>query len=566
MRCTARNNANVARWLLRSRFFAVAPTLSANVAVAPTRSAISPAGPLCPSSPRCPSLTQKRVDAKRVLCWAGAMQLRCFHAALGEHPVVDDFLCRNRGLMRDAVDYNNEMRRLMRERSYSRVLDLFEEMKSRGITIDVGIYTLVMKAHSRMNNLDMVKQVFDDVITSGIKPDKFLFNTLIFAYANTGEVDAAFETFHKMQKDYNIPPNPVAYRSLITVCGSGKDVNRAKETFNETIERFGVEDVRNLNVLFEVYAENADSDTGEAYLQECKDLLASMKSKGIRPQAFTYVPLIKLCGKVGRSDEALAYMKESVSSNVEIALASFDHVFRSLIDLEATDEKLETCLVYCLERMKELRMKPSHFTFEGIVDLYEARGDVSKALEFLMKLSKETVDPVVRSGESFAAQLEIIQRLWDCGRYSQGEALAKTSEVLERMKLCHILLSYRGYRTWFIMCLKASDVERALECWNTFTRGNRRPSAGMTQSMIQLALEHDRVDDAVRVLKVAQQIAQNDRKNQITMPEGPYETILAYCAGESDTENAKAVFEYMKKAKVEPNAAIQKHLGTLQLG
>ena len=560
MRRSARNYADVTRWLLRSRFCAVVPTVSADVAVVPTRPAISPAGPLCPSSPRCPSFAQKRVDAKRVLCWTGGMQLRKFHAAIGEHLDVDDFLCKKPRRLKRRADYNSKMRRLLREDSYTRVLDLFEEMKTLGIKVDVTHCTAAMKAHSWMNNVDMVKRVFNESMTSGIKPDKFMFNTLIYAYSNTGEVDAAFETFHKMQKDYSIPPNLVTYRSLITVCGKGKDVDRARETFKQMIEKYGLEDVRNFNVMLEVFAENADRDTGEAYLQECKELMAAMKSKRVKPDAFTYVPLIKLCGKLGLSDEAVGYLKKSVSGNVELTVPSFDFVIRSLMGLELTEEVLETHVVNCFNRMAELNLKPSHFAFESIVDLYEARGDLSKALKFLENLSTtNTHSAAGRSGESFAAQLEIVQRLWDCGRYSQGEALAKVHEIKKTMKDMRLNLSNRGYRTWFTMCLKASDVEHAFECWTDFTKGSRWPSASMTQSMIRLALDHDRVNDAVRVLKFVQ------NEKEIMPTEGTYEAILAYCAGESDTENAKTVFECMKEAKVKPNEAIQKHLGTLQL-
>ena len=564
MRRSARNYADVARWFFRSRFFAVAPSLSANVAVAPAGSAISPAGPLCPSTLRCPSLTQRRVDVKTAMYWTGTMQLRGFHAPVEEHSPVNDFLPTKSYRLKNTAGYIRAMSSLMRKRSYSRILNLFEEMKTRGINVDGTIYTAVMKAHSRMNNVDMVKRVFDESMTSGIKPEAFLFNTLIFAYANTGEVEAAFEAFHRMQNDHDILPNPVTYRSLIKVCGGGNDVSRARETFNKTIEKFGVKDVRNFNVLFEVYAENADSDTGEAYLQECKDLLASMKSKGIRPQAFTYAPLIKLCGKLGRSDEALAYMKESVGRDAEVTSASFESGFRSLPDLQLTDEELETHVVYCFDRMKELDIKPTHFTFGAIINLYEARGDVSKALEFLMKLSKGSKDIVGLCRENFAAQLKIIQRLWDCGRLSQEEALAKASEVLETMKSLRVSLSNGGYRTWFAMCFKASDVERAIGCWNDLTGRNRHPSAGLIQFMIQLALDHDRVNDAVRVLEFVQKVVRNGNENMSI--EDAYEAILAHCAEESDTENAKTVFECMKKAKVKPNEAIQKHLGTLQLG
>ena len=495
--------------------------------------------------------------------WTGAMQLRGFHAAVMDHPATDDFLPNKPRLLKHTSDFVHEIRRLMRDHSFSRVPDLFEEMKSRGITIDFGVHIAVMKAYSRMNNMDMARRVFEDILTSVRKPSTYLFNTLIYAYTNAGEVDAAFETFHMMQKDFDIEPDSVTYRSLIIVCGRGKDVDRAKETFNEMIEKCGAEDARGFNAMLGVYAENVDSDTGEAYLEECKELMATMKAKGIKPEAFTYVHLIKLYGKLGRSDEALGYLKASVRRDLKHTLASFDFVFRSLVDLQLTDEELETHVVYCLDRMKEHRLRPSRITFVGIADLFEARGDASKALEFLTKLSTTDVDCVGRSGENFSAQLEIVQRLWESGTYSQEEALAKTSEVLETMKSLGLSLSNHGYKTWFTMCLKASDVERALECWNAFTREDSWPSTRITQSMIRLALDHDRVDDAVKVLKVAQTIAQ--KENETKLPKDLYEAILAYCAGKSDTENAKTVIQFMKETKVKRNAAIQEHLGTLQL-
>ena len=466
-------------------------------------------------------------------------------------------------LLRKTADYGREMRRLMHERSYSRVLDLFEEMKSRGVSIDVGIYIAVMKTYSRMNNINMVKGVFDDLVTSGIKPDKYLFNTLIYAYTNTGDVDAAFETFHTMQKDYAIEPDPASYRSLISVCNSRKDANRAKETFDELVEKFGANDVRSFNVMLEVYAENVDSDTGETYLQECKDLMALMRSKNIRPESFTYVPLIKLYGKLGRLDEALDYLKESVSIDAGPNLTAFDYVFRSLADLEMTDEELETHIVYCLDRMKELKLEPSHIIFEDIVQLFERKGDMSKALEFLSKLSKKDMDGAGRNANNIAAQLEIVQRLWENGAYSQEEAMTKVSEVVITMKSLRVVLTLRGYRIWFAMCLKASDVKFALQCWLDFTGKHDWPSAGMTQSMIRLALDHDQVDYAVQVLKTVRYAMQ--RNEEITPTQGPYEAVLAHCAKTSDTEHAKTVHEYMKEAKVKPNDAIQEHLSALQL-
>ena len=560
MRRSGRNYADVARWFLRSRFFAVAPALSADVAVVPTRSAISPANPLCPSSSRCRSLAQRHVNVKTAMYWTGEMQFRGFHAAVGDHPATDDFSHKKPRLLKHKADYSTEMRQLMRDRNYSRIPDLFEEMKSRGITIDLGIYLVVMRAYSRMSNVDMVKHILDDVVISGMKkPDKYLLNILISAYMNTGEVDTAFETFHRMQKDYNIKPDSVTYHSMITVCGKGKDVDRAKEMFNEMIEKCGAESARDFNVMLGVYAENVDSDTGEAYLAACKELMATMKAKGIKPEAFTYVHLIKLYGKLGRSDEALGYLKASVSSNMDLTRASFDFIFRSLVDLQLTDEELQTHIVHCFDRMKELKLKPTRVTFESIIELYEARGDVSKALGLLTNLPTTDKHSAGRNGENFVAQLEIFQRLSESGRCSQEEALAKASEVVKTMKSFHAKLSNHGYKTWFTMCLDASNVERALECWNNFTGEDGWPSPRITQSMIRLTLDHDRVGDAVQVLKFVQ------KGKKMTPAEDPYETILAYCAGKSDMKNARAVFEVMKNAKVEPNAAIQEHLGTLQL-
>ena len=560
MRRSVRNYASVGRWFFRSRFFAVVPTLPDTDGVPPARSAVSPIGSFYPASRRYPSPMPKRVDVKTALCWTGATQRRGFHDALEEHQEVDDdFMRKKYRPLKHTGDYIRAMQRLIRDRSYSRILDLFEKMKSGGVPMALTVYVSVMKAYSRMSNVDMVKQVFDEALTSGLKLEEFLFNTLIYAYTNTGDVHAAFEILDQMQKDYKIPPDHATYRALINVCNKGKDVDRAKETFDEMVQKFGG-NARDFNAMLEVYAENADSDTGEAYLEECKKLMASTKSKEMSHKAFVYAPLIKLSGKLGRLDEALGYLKESVSSDVEPTLESFDFVFRSLTDLELTEEELETHLVYCLDRMMELKMKPTFVTFRTIAQIYEKKGDVGKALGFLAKLPGKHIRDAGSNGEIFAAQLEIVQRLWENGTYSQDEALTKLSEVVKTMKTLQVSLSFHGYRTWFIMCLKASDVERALECWNDFTGQGRWTSSGMAQSMLRLLLDHDRLDDAVQVMKIAVQ-----KEKEITNKEALYETVLTYCVEKSDMENAKMVYDYMKEEKVEANEAIQKHLSALQL-
>ena len=482
------------------------------------------------------------------------MPLRGFHAALEERVEANDSIKKKKGKLATAADYSRAMERLMRNRSYPRILDLFEEMKSNGVTIDVRIYTAVMKAHSRMHNMDMVKRIFDDVITSGLEPNIYLFNTLIDAYTNTGEIDAAFEAFHKMQKDYKILPDPMSYRSLITVCGKGKDVNRAREIFDEMNEKFGG-DVRGYNAMLSIYSRNGDS---EAFLKECNDLVASMKEKRIKPQVLTYVPLIKLCAKLGRSKEALDYLKESVGDGVERDLCAFNSVLLSLLDLELTDEELETHIIYCLNQTKKLKFKPLHTIFGGIIELYKRKGDLSKASRLLTKLSGKK-NSAGRCGERFAAQFEIVQRLWENGTYSQEEALIRISEVVKSMEALGASLSGYGYRIWFTMCFKASNVELALKCWNFFVAEYHRPSAEITQSMIRLLLDQDRVDDAVQVLKDML------KAKDVAPSEGLYEAMLAYCAEKSDTENAKTILEYMKEAEVRPNEAIQEHLDTLQL-
>ena len=563
MRRSARNYASVGRWLFHSRFVAVVPTLPDTDGVPPARSAVSPIGSFYPASRRCPSPMPKSVDVKTALCWTGVTQRRGFHDALEEHQEVDDdFMRKKYRLPKLTASYGREIRRLSRFRSYSHILDLFGEMKSLGVLIDRTIYLDVMIACIRMNNVDMAKRVFDDILASRLKPDRLLFNTIIHAYANTGDVDAAFEIFHQMQKNYKIPPDPVTYRSLISVCSKGKDVNRAKETFDELVTKFG-EHLRGFNSMLAVYAENVDSATGAMYLEECKLIVSSMKSKKMKPDAFTYLPLIKLFGKLGRSNEALGYLKKSVRDNRTHTRPSFDFLIQTLADVELTDNELETCIAYCLDRMKELKLKPNSITFRSIIHLFEQKGNLTTALSLLSKLPGKDIDDIGRNGENFAAQLEIVQRLWENGTYSQEEAMKKVSEVVSPMRSSGILLSDRGYRIWFAMCLKASDVKCALQCWNGFTSKNYWPSVSMTDSMIRLALDHDRVDSAVQVLKAVRIAMQ--RNEEITPTEGPYETVMAYCARKGDAKNAKTVYNYMKEAKVEPNEAIQEHLRALQL-
>ena len=553
MRRSVRNHASVARWLLHSRFFTVASTFSTNDAVAPTRSAISQVGPFCPTSPRGPSLAQRRVDVNTILCWKGAIQFCRFHAAVADHEEAAHDIERIKRRLRTTKDYLRAMHRMLRDQSYSQVIYLYEDMQSNKVQIDAAIYTAVMKAYSRMKNHGMVKGMFDQIVAAGVKPDKFLVNTLIFSYYHTSDIEAAFEVFHKMP-EYGIPPDPVTYRSLMIVCGKAKDVARARETFNEMREKLEQIDARSVNAMLDVYAENVDTANGEAYLQECKNLIEMMNSMEIKVGAFIYLTMIKLCSKIGKTDEVVTYLQKCLDDDTPLNLAAFDTIFDSLATLELMDEELETHLLSCFSRMQELDLRPSSVTFKHIMEFYETRGDVSKAFGFFAKLEQ-----MGRSADCFSIQLEIIERLLESGAYSREEALTKMASVLDKMKLFGVSLTYSGHLTRFAICRKASDVERAFECWNEYGTGGRVPSVKMAESMVQLTLNHDRVDDAVNLVRFMQ------KEKEIQPTEGTYEAILAYCAGKSDMKNAKTVLEYMKGAKVQPNEVIRGHIDALQL-
>ena len=557
MRRFARNHADVTRWLLHSRFFAVASTLSVNDTITPTRSAISRVSPLCPTPSRSPSFTKERTDVKTVRYWSRAMQFRGFHATVAEQRDPEEVMEAIIRQLKSTDDYARVMRRLSRDQSYSRVVDLYEDMKSCGVEINASAYTALMKAHSRMGNPDKVKSIFEEAVEKGVTPDKWMINTLIYTYSNTGDMEAAFDILHKMP-EYGVQPDSVTYRSLINVCGKGKDVDRARKTFDEMLEKFKW-DTRTINSMIEVYAENADSDTGEAYLQESKNLVKMLKSKRLKIDAFTYVHMIKLCSKLGKSDEAMDYFQLALGDDLQLSISSFDIIFQCMADMKLTDEEVENLLVLCIQRMKKLDIRPSYLTFNNIMKLCEARGDVSKAFGLFTKLTEGELADTGRSAECFSVQVKIIERMLDSGAYSREEALIKMDTVLERMKMFGISLMLAGYRARFNICLKTSDVERAFECWNDYAKGNRVPSATMTESMIRLTLDHDRVDDAVKLVKFMQ------KDKNIPPTEGTYEAIFAYCAEKNDAENAKTVLKFMKEKQVKASKVIQGHVDALEL-
>ncbi|KAI5065495.1 hypothetical protein GOP47_0020190 [Adiantum capillus-veneris] len=234
-------------------------------------------------------------------------------------------------------------------------LDCFEQMQHAGILPDPVTYVCSLKACAAIGAIDKGKQIHDEILMRGLLDHNTLlgnalvdmyakcgdllrarsmleklpsrnvisWSALIAGYAQKGQGQQALECYKQMQQE-GIVPDAVTYVSILKSCAVMRAIDKGKQVHKEILRQGLLEhsvvlggalvdmyakcgallqaqsvlknlpfcDVATWNALITEYAQN---DEGQKAL-ECYE---QMQQKGTRPDAVTYVGILKACAVIG---------------------------------------------------------------------------------------------------------------------------------------------------------------------------------------------------------------------------------------------------------------------------
>ncbi|KAH7332282.1 hypothetical protein KP509_20G079700 [Ceratopteris richardii] len=264
---------------------------------------------------------------------------------------------------RDIISWNALIAGYAQQGQGEQALECFENMKNDGISPNSVTFLSILKACGNMEAAEEGKRFHVRIVGEGLhennivlgnalidmyakcgKLEKSLrvlqelpnrdfisWSALIAGYAKQGQAEQAIEAFEKMQQE-GFPPNKIMFLCMLKACSSMQAADRGEQIHGE-IARQGLlmEDHMLCKALVDMYVkcgalgmakqvldefptQNVASWNAliAGYIQEgeCRQALKcfqQMESKGLFPDARTFMCVLKVCGLMGLMEDAENY-------------------------------------------------------------------------------------------------------------------------------------------------------------------------------------------------------------------------------------------------------------------
>jgi pentatricopeptide repeat protein len=207
--------------------------------------------------------------------------------------------------MVNAVIYCSVLKGFSHAGAYSRVWDIWEEMRKENVMPTVATFNALLDACARSRDMRRIPSLLEAMSEMGINPNVITYSSIIKAYANEGLVDRAIEVLSEMKANKEITPDEHTYNTVINGCARQGLCDQGLAILDEMC-RSGINPSNfTLSVLVKMAGRGRQ-------LQKAFDLCDELYQKfGLRPNLHVYNNLIAAClhqSEVGRAFEVLDRM------------------------------------------------------------------------------------------------------------------------------------------------------------------------------------------------------------------------------------------------------------------
>ncbi|KAI5062763.1 hypothetical protein GOP47_0023302 [Adiantum capillus-veneris] len=387
--------------------------------------------------------------------------------------------------------------------------EIHAEVSRQGLlALDMMLGTALIDMYAKCGVLAKAEEVFYELP----KRDVASWTALIAGYVQHGSNDQALSCFKRMQKE-GVCPNAVTFICLIKACGNAGAVEKGEEIYEEVkrqrllandiilgtalvdmYAKFGalakarnlfdelpVKDVPLWSVLIAGYAQNGQG--GEAI-----NCFRQMQIKGLSPNAFTYMWLLKACGSIGAVDKgeeihAEVKRKGLLQKDIMLGTALLD-MYRNCGDLVKSQEVFDelpaqdvaswTALIAgyaqhdcgsealrCFEQMKKKGFSPNAATFTCILKACGSIGAAEKGEEVHVEVGRQGL-----LGKDVVLGTALVDM------YAKSGALAKAQEMFDE-------LPTQNLASWNVLIAgyaQVGNIKAVLGSFGKMVRQNVEPN------------------------------------------------------------------------------------------
>eukprot|EP00440_Ansanella_granifera_P038848 gb/GFBE01042151.1/.p1 GENE.gb/GFBE01042151.1/~~gb/GFBE01042151.1/.p1 ORF type:complete len:963 (+),score=290.52 gb/GFBE01042151.1/:1-2889(+) len=219
----------------------------------------------------------------------------------------------------NAVIYGSILKGFCRQKRFSRVWTIYEEMLAEKMQFSIVTYNSLIDACARSGEMHRVQPLLEDMSKQGILPNVITYSTVLKGYCAANRLNEAFELLEDMKKNSNIRPDEVTYNTLLDGCA-----------------RYG---------LFE---------KGMKVMDE-------MRAAGVPPSNFTLSVLVKLATRAKRPSSKAFELCDSIAKEFKIRLNV--HVYNNLIQACLSQGNDLRKALDTTERMFSEKVRPDPRTY-----------------------------------------------------------------------------------------------------------------------------------------------------------------------------------------------------------
>jgi len=214
--------------------------------------------------------------------------------------------------MVNAVIYGSVLKGFSHAGVYTRVWEIFEEMRREDVKPTIATFNALLDACARSHDMRRIPGLLEAMSQADVKPNVITYCTIIKSYSNDGLVDRALEVLAEMKANKDITPDEHTYNTIINGCARQGLCDKGLAILDEMCRSGVTPSNFTLSVLVKMAGRGRRL---EKAFELCDELRQAF---GIQPNTQVYNNLIAACIHVKRCDRALEVLERMVKEHVRL--------------------------------------------------------------------------------------------------------------------------------------------------------------------------------------------------------------------------------------------------------
>lgn len=225
---------------------------------------------------------------------------------------------RERQIQCNTITYNTILNHLAQCRATHRVPQLLEDMKNSTPPVepDIVTYSTLIKCFCASGNLNRALGLLTEMRADGkFVPDEMMYNTLLDGCAKEQRLSDALRLVQEMKNDH-VRPSNYTLSMLVKLMGRCKKLSKAFDVVDSLTEEFG------FRPNIQVYTCLIQACFINRQPAKALSLLDRILEDGLRPDAKTYVSLVRGHLQMGLVDAAVELVRRSYRGDFPVGVDS----------------------------------------------------------------------------------------------------------------------------------------------------------------------------------------------------------------------------------------------------